>query len=71
MLLFLAQIFVSHAGITLTTAQHPLIQCGFVGLVALTQQNGCTVAYRVIDLKQFPVQISKDEAPTPLTTFGI
>ena len=24
-------------------------------------------AYRVIDLEQFPVQISKDEAPTPQT----
>ena len=28
-------------------------------------------AYRVIDLEQFPVRISTDKAPTPLTTFGI
>ena len=48
-------------------------QCGFVafGSVALTQQNGCMGAYRVIDLEQFPVRISTDKAPTPLTKFGI
>ena len=40
-------------------------------LVQLTQQNGCMGAYRVIDLEQFPVRISTDKAPTPLTKFGI
>ena len=35
------------------------------------QQNGCMGAYRVINLEQFPVRISTDKAPTPLTKFGI
>ena len=70
MLLFLARIFVSHDSITNKVSAHT---DGFVvfGSVALTQQNGCMGAYRVIDSKQFPVLISKDKAPTPLTTFGI
>ena len=56
-----------------TTARHTLTQCGFVvfGSIALTQQNGCMGAYRVIDSEQFPVRISKDKTPTPLTKFGI
>ena len=72
MLLFLARIFGSHAGIT-KPARHTLTQCGFVGFgsIVLTQQNGCMGAYRVIDLEQFPVRISTDKAPTPLTKFGI
>ena len=37
----------------------------------IPQQNGCMGAYRVIDLEQFPVRISTDKAPTPLTKFGI
>ena len=70
MLLFLARIFVSHDSITYKVSSHT---DGFVvfGSVALTQQNGCMGAYRVIDSKQFPVLISKDKAPTPPTTFGI
>ena len=58
---------------TLVTARHTLTQCGFVvfGSIALTQQNGCMGAYRVIESEQFPVRISKDKAPTPLTKFGI
>ena len=55
-----------------TTARHTLTQCGFVifGSIA-PQQNGCVGAYRVIDLEQFPVRISTDKAPTPLTKFAI
>ena len=75
MLLFLllAQIFLSHMLVSQTMAQHILTQCSFVifGSLALTQQNGCMGAYRVTDLEQFPVRISTDKAPTPLTKFGI
>ena len=46
-----------------TTARHTLVQS--------PQQNGCMGTYMVIDLKQFPVRISTDKAPTPLTKFGI
>ena len=72
MLLYLAQIFVSHPGITNNGSAHTT-QWGFVvfGSIALTQQIGCMGAYRVIDLEQFPVRISTDKAPTPLTKFGI
>ena len=71
MLLFLARIFGSHAGIT-KPARHTLTQCGFVGFGSIApQQNGCMGAYRVIDLEQFPVRISTDKAPTPLTKSGI
>ena len=65
--------FLSHTLVSQTTAWHTLTQCGFVvfGSIGLTQQNGCMGAYRVIDLEQFPVWISTDKAPTPLTKFGI
>ena len=71
-----AAIFSADFSLTLvsqTTAWHTLTQCGFVvfGSITLTQQNGCMGAYRVIDLEQFPVRISTDRAPTPLTKFGI
>ena len=46
-----------------TTARHTLVQS--------PQQNGCMGTYMVIDLEQFPVRISTDKAPTPLTTLGI
>ena len=46
-----------------TTARHTLVQS--------PQQNGCMGTYMVIDLEQFPVRISTDKAPTPLTKFGI
>ena len=64
--------FLAHKLVSQTMARHTLTQCGFVvfGSVA-RQQNGCIGAYRVINLEQFPVQISKDKAPTPLTKFGI
>ena len=65
--------FLSHTLVSQTMARHTLTQCGFVvfGSVALTQENGCMGAYRVIDLEQFPVRISTDKTPTPLTKFGI
>ena len=65
--------FLSHTLVSQTTARHTLTQCGFVvfGSIATTQQNGCSGAYWVIELEQFPVPISKDKAPTPLTTVGI
>ena len=45
----------SHTLVTQTTARHTLTQCGFVGFgsIALTQQNGCKGAYRIIDLENF------------------
>ena len=46
-----------------TTARHTLAQS--------PQQNGCMGTYMVIDLEQFPVRISTDKAPKPLTKFGI
>ena len=46
-----------------TTARHTLVQS--------PQQNVCMGTYMVIDLEQFPVRISTDKAPTPLTKFGI
>ena len=72
MLLFFSADF-SLTLVSQTTAWHTLTQCGFVvfGSITLTQQNGCMGAYRVIDLEQFPVRISKDKALIPLTTFGI
>ena len=53
--------------------RHTLTQSSYVafGSIALTQQNGCKGALRVIDSEQFPVRISKDPAPTPLPTVGI
>ena len=64
--------FLSYTLVSQTTARHTLTQCGFVvfGSIATTQQNVCNGAYRVIELEQFPVRISKDNAPTPLATFG-
>ena len=71
MLLFLTQIFVSHAGITNNGLAHTdsVRFCHF--WFNRLQQNGCMGAYRVINLEQFPVWISKDKALTPLTKFGI
>ena len=81
MLLFLVRIFIlfllSHtlvAGTTNNGSAHRLLtQSGFVvfGSIATTQQSGCMGAYRIIDLEQFPVRISNNKAPTPLTTSGI
>ena len=53
--------------------RHTLTPCSFVvfGSIAQTQQNGFNGAHRVIDLEQFPVRISKDEAPTPLPSVGL
>ena len=63
--------FLSHTLVSQTTARHTLTQCGFVVFGSIApQQNGCMGAYRVIDLEQFPVRISTDKAPTPLTKFG-
>ena len=72
MLIFLERIFVWHA-CTQALGRHTLTQSSYVafGSIALTQQNGCKGALRVIDSEQFPVRISKDPAPTPLPTVGI
>ena len=72
MLLYLAQIFVSHPGITKNGSAHTdsVRFCRF-WFNRPTQENGCMGAYRVIDLEQFPVRLSTDKAPTPLTKFGI
>ena len=72
MLIFLERIFVWHA-CTQALGRHILTQCSFAafGSIALTQQNGCKGALRVIDSEQFPFRISKDPAPTPLPTVGI
>ena len=71
MLLFLARNFVSHAGITNNGSEQTdsVRFCRFGSNAP--RQNGCMGADRVIDLKQFPVRISTDKAPTPLTTLGI
>ena len=70
MLLFLAQIFVSCWDHKQWLGTHWL--CCFVvfGSIALTQQNGCMGAYRVIDLEQFPFWICRDKALTLLTKLG-
>ena len=61
MLLFLARVFVSHAGITNNGSAHT---DSLSFLVQSPQQNGCMGAYTVIDLEQFPVRISTDKADT-------
>ena len=67
MLLFLAQIVLSHTLVSQTVAGHTPTQCSFVifGSVTVSQQNGSKGAPRVINLEQFPVQISKTLTPLP------
>ena len=82
MLLFLAQIFVSHTGITNNSSAHTdsaWFCCFWFNHPTAKWLYGCLQVIHLeqfpvrisMDKEQFPVRISMDKAPTPLTKIGI